>query len=244
MKKNNLFCIIRLYLSFHLNKLLGIIFFIIMILWILILVLSSGFPISTLEYIMDKHSFHSQYLEDSLFFLQIMNGAFLAFLIGSEANSISCFDSMFVAHTERKKIVFAKIITNAFLCLIILFLEILFLFGIAILVFPSFICKISDFLLVGYLFLSYIELILIGEILSILFNTFFISFLIFILHLVMHLISKINKLHNFICYLTPKIKIIHPHQFQLDWNIGVYLCICFLLVLLILILYQKKDINT
>nr|MDE5714977.1 hypothetical protein [Anaeroplasmataceae bacterium] len=212
MKKNNVCCLVRLYLSFHINKVLCIIFFISMIIWIIILLLSSGMPISSIDYLSSSTIYHLQYFEDSLFFMQLINSAFISFLIGSEASGISSFDSMFVSTMERKKIVIAKLLSNMFLLITLILLEVIGLYTLAVVIYPSYIFHLSNLDIILFQLLLFFEFILLGEFLSVLMNSYFISFILFIFQILILLLGKLEKIQKVLVYFFPKI-VLETNQF-------------------------------
>lgn len=242
MQKNkNTMRLIKLYLSYHLNKLTLIIFGIVLVIWSIVLILNTGLPLEMEKYIVASKAFHLNYLEQSLFFLEIIDGVLVAFLVGAELSSLALFDPMFVPNTSRIKIILSKLVANFIILFIILFFQILMLYLIGILAFPNFIIKVYDLALILYFALPMIELLLLGEFLSILINSYFIPILIFIIHILFLILLKIENLKNILCIFLPKVEIL-GNEFTLHGNYIVYSGICLLLVLGIALLFQKKDI--
>lgn len=244
MRKNKtILSLFRLYLSYHLNKALGIVLFIILLLWCLALFFTTGYPIEQESYIVEYRSYHFNYLEQSLFFLQMIDGVMIAFLVGTELSTLSLFDPMFVPNTSRIKIILAKILANFFLLFLILVFQVLCLHLIAILIFPNYIVDLNSFKLILYLLAPMVELLLFGEFISLLLNSYFIPILIFILHALVSIVLKIEKVEQILCYFIPKIKV-EFKQIQFMGNILLYLGICSLLILGSILVFQKKDIST
>ncbi len=87
-----------------------------------------------------------------------------------------------------------------------------------------------------------IELLLLGEFISLVFNSYFISILIFILGIVINILLKVEAISEILPYFIPKI-IVQSKEIILLGNIPIYLGICFLLVLASILMFQKKDIS-
>ncbi len=242
MKKNNDSQLIRLYLSFHLNKVVFLLFGIVLILWIMVLIINTGYPFELKDYLAAPTSFHQHYFSQSIFFMEIINGAIVSFLVGAELNSISLFDAMFVANMKRRKIVFAKLTANLILIGWIVLYEVLIMFLVGVIAFSNFKLELNYLLLLPYALLPLIELLLLGECISLLFNSYFIPILIFIVDLIciilIHQTDSITILSNYLPVIAIK-----EAQFDLQWNISLYSAICMVLLLGILLIFQRKDIN-
>lgn len=242
MKKNNGSQLIRLYLSFHLNKVVFLLFGIVLILWIMVLIINTGYPFERKDYLASPTSFHQHYISQSIFFMEIINGAIVSFLVGAELNSISLFDAMFVANMKRRKIVFAKLSANLILIGWIVLYEVLIMFLVGVIAFSNFKLDLSYLLLLPYALLPLIELLLLGECISLLFNSYFIPILIFIVDLIciilIHQTDSSAILSNYLPVIAVK-----EAQFNLQWNISLYSAICMVLLLGILLIFQRKDIN-
>ncbi len=242
MKKNSCSKLISLYLSFHLNKVVLLLFGIVLILWIMVLIVNTGYPFTMKDYLAAPTAFHQYYLSQSIFFMEIINGAIVSFLVGAELNSISLFDAMFVANMKRRKIVFAKLTANLILIGWIVLYEVLIMLLVGVIIFSNFKLDLNYLLLLPYALLPLIELLLLGECISLLFNSYFIPILIFIVDLIciilIHQTKSIGVLSNYLPVIAIK-----EAQISLEWNISLYSAICLVLLLGILLIFQRKDIN-
>ncbi len=243
MKKNkSLYTLFRLYLSYHLNKTFLIIFALLLVLWCFVLILNTGYPLEEEIYSIEATSYHFNYKEQSIFFLQIIDSVLISLLIGNEIHSLALFDSMFVPNTSRIRLIIVKILVNLFILALLLIWQIFFLELIGLLIFPKFIVTIESFKLIFYVLLPMIELLLLGEFISLVFNSYFISILIFILGIVMNILLKVEAISKTLYYFIPKI-IVQTKEIIIIGNIPIYLGICFLLVLASILMFQKKDIS-
>lgn len=242
MKKiKELLRLIKLYLAYHMNKITFIILGIVLIIWCLVLIINANIPLEMDNYVISPNLYHYNYLEQSIFFLTIIDGVFVSFLIGIELSSISLFDSMFVSYTKRNKIVFSKIFVNLIILFIIITFQILLLFLIGVIVYPNYIINLKDFLLIFKLLLPLIELLLIGEVLSVILNSYFISILIFIIHILSIIISKVEKFSKILSLILPQIKLIKGES-VLMYDPLIFTSLCLFLFICITLLFQKKDI--
>ncbi|MDE6660737.1 MAG: hypothetical protein K2J93_02795 [Anaeroplasmataceae bacterium] len=232
----------QLYLSYHLNKMTFIVLGIVLLIWCVVLLLNTGLPIEKDQYLIESNYFHINYLEQSIFFLEIIDGVIIAFLIGAELSTLALFDPMFVPNTSRIKIILAKLIANITLLMCMLILQIIFLFFIGVVVFPNFTVNYSDLLLILYCALPMIELLLLGELLAILINSYFIPILIFIVYILCQILFKINKIKIVLSIFLPKVEF-GGRTFHLEGNLVIYFGICFVLGIGIALLFQKKDIS-
>ena len=229
MKKNkSLYTLFRLYLSYHLNKTFLIIFALLLVLWCFVLILNTGYPLEEEIYSIEATSYHFNYKEQSIFFLQIIDSVLISLLIGNEIHSLALFDSMFVPNTSRIRLIIVKILVNLFILALLLIWQIFFLELIGLLIFPKFIVTIESFKLILYVLLPMIELLLLGEFISLVFNSYF--------------LLKVEAISKTLYYFIPKI-IVQTKEIIIIGNIPIYLGICFLLVLASILMFQKKDIS-
>ncbi|MDE7213412.1 MAG: hypothetical protein K2N42_02415 [Anaeroplasmataceae bacterium] len=240
-KGNSLKRLTQLYLSYHLNKVTFIVLGIVLFIWCGVLLINTGIPLEKEKYLVEASYYHINYLEQSLFFLEMIDGVLVAFLVGTELSTLALFDPMFVPNTSRIKIIIAKLIANMILLITILILQILLLYLIGVIVFPCFTVDYKDLFLIPYCLLPMLELLLVGEFLAILINSYFIPILIFILHILFQILYKIDKVKKVLAIFLPKVEILGK-SFQLTGNLAVYFGICFLLGIGIALLFQKKDI--
>ncbi|MDE5855485.1 MAG: hypothetical protein K2H06_00395, partial [Anaeroplasmataceae bacterium] len=112
LKNSSITRLTRLYLSYHLNKITLIIFGIVLMIWSFVLILNTGVPLEMENYIISPSIFHMNYLEQSIFFLEIIDGVLVSFLVGLELSTLALFDPMFVPNTSRIKIIFCKLLAN------------------------------------------------------------------------------------------------------------------------------------
>lgn len=231
-----------LYLSYHLNKTTIIVLAIVLAIWGLVLYINTGFPLEMESYLAAPKSFHTNYLEQSIFFLELIDGVLVSFLVGAELSTLSLFDPMFVTNVSRIKIIFCKILANGIILVTLLFFQISMLYFIGLIAFPNYTIQIYDLLLVGYVALPMIELLLVGEFLSILIHSYFIPILIFILHILTIFLFKIDELSQVLSLFIPSIEF-SCQQFVLKGNLFMYCGICVLLGIFTALLFQKKDIS-
>ncbi|MCM1130566.1 MAG: hypothetical protein NC087_07505 [Anaeroplasma bactoclasticum] len=244
MAKNKDFSrLTKLYLSYHLNKMTLILLGIVLLLWTVVLILNAGIPLEMESYVVSSKNYHLSYLEQSLFFLEIIDGVFVAFLVGAELSSFSLFDPMFVPNISRIKIILCKLLANIILLIFILAFQIILLFFIGVLSYPSFMIGYKDLLLIFYMALPMIELLLLGELLSILINSYFIPILIFILHILVVILFRKEEIRQNLYIYLPQIEII-GNQITLNGNLLIYSGICLLLLIGIILIFQKKDIKS
>lgn len=104
--------LLRLYLSYHFNKVFCILLGFIFILWIGILLLNANVPLQIDDYILNVDRYHKYYYDQSFFFLNMINGVVVAFLVGIEVTTESKFDTLFVSYISRPKIVLTRILSN------------------------------------------------------------------------------------------------------------------------------------
>lgn len=232
----------KLYLSYHLNKMTLILLGIVLFIWGIVLVLNTGVPLEMGKYVIASKNYHINYLEQSIFFLQIIDGVLVAFLVGAELSSFSLFDPMFVPNVSRIKIILCKLLANFILLISILAFQIILLYFIGVLAFPSFIMNWKDLALIFYIALPMIELLLLGELLSILMNSYFIPILIFILHILSVILLRKEELRQNLCVYLPQIEL-RGNQILFNGNLLIYSGICLLLILGIILIFQKKDIS-
>ncbi len=241
-KIKELLRLIKLYLAYHMNKITFIILAVVLFIWCLVLIINANIPLEMDNYVISSNLYHNNYLEQSIFFLTIINGVFVSFLVGIELSSFSLFDPMFVAYTKRSKIVFSKIFVNFLILFIITSFQILLLFLIGVVVFPNYTFNLSDLSLIFQILLPLIELLLIGEVLSVILNSYFISILIFIIHILTVIISKVEKLGNILSLIMPQIKL-NKGQSVLIFDPLIYISLCIFLFICINLIFQKKDIS-
>ncbi len=241
-KSRSLHNLVQLYLSYHLNKVALILLGAILFLWCIVLILNSGFPIDPSAYLLEYKTYHFNYLEQSLFFLQMIDAVIVAFLIGAEMSSLDLFDPMFVPNTARIKLIFAKLLVNTILLMSILLLQVLLLEWIGVLIFPNYVVKATDLLVIFYLLFPLLELMLLGELISMILKSYFIPILIFIIQILLIILLRTDKISQILSYFIPKIGISF-NEIRLIGNIPICLSICFLLVIAIALAFQKKDIS-
>lgn len=234
--------LIKLYLAYHFNRVTFIILGIVLLIWSIVLIINANLPLEMDNYVIAPNSFHNNYLEQSIFFLTIIDGVFVSFLVGIELSSLSLFDPMFVPNTNRNRIVLCKLLVNFIILFIIVAFQVLLLFLVGVLAFPNFVINLNDCLLIFKLLLPLIELLLIGEVLSILLNSYFIPILIFIIHILTIIISRVDKISNVIVMFLPQIKLIKGENILL-FNPLVYSSLCLCLFVIITLIFQKKDIS-
>lgn len=242
MKRNETLRLVKLYLSFHLNKMFCIILGLVIFIWMAVLVLNSNIPFTKEEYFTSYIMFHEHYLTQSLFFMQIINSAILAFLIGAEMNSFALFDPMFVVQTKRSKIVFAKLLSNLLLLLGLVIYECLTLILIGYIVFPKWNFTFSLFSLIPYEMVSLMQFLFLGEMIALIFSSYFIPILIFIINFAVLILLQNSKDISKISYYLVAIEIKNNEPI-LMWNAYIYSAINIVLFMGILLLFQRKDIS-
>lgn len=240
--KGDISRLIKLYLSYHLNKVVLILLCIVLGIWGIVLLMNSGYPLEMDSYIVQPKVYHSIYLEQSIFFLQIIDGVIVAFLVGSELSSLALFDPMFVPNVSRIKIICAKLLANLIILFTMLSLQILIMYFLGIVLFPSFTVDFSYLKVILYIGLSLIELLLAGEFISILLNTYFIPILIFILHILTMILLKNETISKYLLYFIPRIDV-KGTSIYLVGNLILYAGICLVFLLGIVLVFQKKDIS-
>lgn len=235
--------LIKLYLSFHLNKVVVILLGLALIIWIGVLILEVGLPIDQEDYLKYSSSYHKNYYTQCIFFMQILNGVFVAFFVGTEMNTMAGFDPMFVSKVSRVKIVLAKIMSNFLLLIWLILFEVMTLYLVGILFYDHLEFKPMDLYLIGFVLLPSFELLLFGEVLAIVFNNYFIPILIFMIDLISKIAIQTTGNTKVISSYIPQI-IVKNGQIDLLWNPVLFFGICLLLFLCNLLLFQKKDIST
>lgn len=242
-RSNSIKGLIKLYLAFHINKMVLIVFLLLLVVWSLVLVLNAGVPIDMPDYFMSPKSFHSFYFNQSLFFLQIINGVIVSFLLASELNSLNSFDPMFVSNTSRTKILCAKLFANILLLIVVVASEVLIMHLIAVIVFPEYVFSINSLVLIGYLLLILVMLILIGELICMINNSFFTPIIIFILNIFQIIFFQSGTYNDIVTLIIPKIYFKDVCFPVLDGNIITISSVLILLFTVLCLIFQKKDIS-
>ncbi len=221
MKKRELSRLLKLYLSYHLNKVVIILLTLIIAIWVAVLILESGVPFDLGDYYLESRSFHHSYLSQTLFFMKILNGVIVAFLVGAEMTSISGFDPMFVSNISRTKIVAAKLLSNLILIFLFVLFEVLLLYMVASICYPAFRFQLTNLLIVFQLILPLIELLLLGEFISILFNNYFVPILIFIIDLLEMIVAQNLEDKSLLATYIPQVSVQNSYVI-FDWNGFIY----------------------
>lgn len=235
--------LLKLYLSFHFNKIFCILLSIIFILWIVILLLNANIPLKLDDYIVNVERYHRYYYEQSFFFLNMINGVVVAFLVGIEVTTESKFDTLFVSHISRPKIVITRIISNMILLLFIVSYEIILMNVVGTFVFPNFTYDINELLLIPYSMIPLVMLLIIGEFITLILSNYFIPVLIFIIHLVFIILMQNEEVYNIGKMFIPQINFIDVIKPILDGNLLLYFGMIGVFIMLIFLIYQKKDIK-
>lgn len=241
MKSRSILKLIRLYLAYHCNKMTFLILGIVLFLWVIVAFLNTGIPLEMDKYIADPNLYHSFFLEQSIFFLQLIDGVVVAFLVGTEISSLSLFDPMLVPNVSRIKIICSKLLANLIILLMILTFQVSLLELVGVIVFPKYASPLH-FQLILYLSLPLLELLLLGEFVSILMESYFIPILLFVIHILSSILLKTEKISEILSILIPKTEILHT-QIILNGNIVIFSGVCALLILCIALVFQKKDIS-
>lgn len=242
MKKNKITSLIKLYLSIHLNKTTCILFGIVFTLWMVVLWISANSSFSEEAYFSAPRQYHQAYFIQALWIMQILNGAFLAFLVGAEMNSIALFDPMFVASIKRSRIIVAKLLANGILLSVMVVLECFLMILLAVLFFPSYYASFEDLLWIPYNLLELIELLLLAELVTLLIHSYFIPILIFIGDLALLLGTQQEQARDALSLYIPILEVEGCHP-KLSCNPFVFSTLCLFFLLCILLLFQKKDIS-
>lgn len=235
--------LLRLYLSYHFNKIFCILLAIIFILWIGILLLNTNIPFKMDDYIKNPNSYHQYYYQQSFFFLNMINGVVVAFLVGIEVTTESKFDVLFVSYIPRPRIVLIRIVSNLILLIVIVTYEIILMNVVGTFVFPNFTYNINELLLIPYSLIRLVILLLIGELITMILANYFIPVLIFIVHLVFTILLQNEEVYNIFINFIPQVKFIDVISPILEGNIIIYICLIGFIIMLIFLIYQKKDIN-
>lgn len=232
----------KLYLSFHLNKIFCFLLVFILILWVAILLLNANFPFPKEEYLKDSVSFHQYYYDQSIFFMQIINGVVVAFLVGAEISTVNQFDPMFVSVVPRPRIVIAKLLSNLFILTALVCYEVVLLHVVGTLVFPNYIFDWQLLVLIPFVLLPLVELLLLGEFITTILFSYFIPILIFLLHITLLIFMQSTEV-DWISMYIPQIYFENIVEAQLSWNAFLYTGICGLFTMAIFLSFQKKDIS-
>ena len=242
MKEKESLKLIKMYLAYHFNKSFIILLSIILLFLIIVLINNIGLPIDEMEYFNNKSFYHVSYLEQSLYIINIINSVIIASLISNEINSLSQFDPMFVSYIKRSKIINAKIITNFILITIVLLYEMIILFLFGVIYYPDFIISTNILIIIPYQLLFLFELIIIGELLTLIINNFLVTIIIFLFSFILNILAKIENLKDYIYNIIPFIEIRSIDKILLNGNIYIYILVNMISYILIQIIYQKKDI--
>ena len=235
--------LLRLYLSYHFNKVFCILLGFIFILWIGILLLNANVPLQIDDYILNVDRYHKYYYDQSFFFLNMINGVVVAFLVGIEVTTESKFDTLFVSYISRPKIVLTRILSNFILLTFIVTYEIILMNVVGTFIFPNFTYDIRELLLIPYSLIPLVMLLVVGELITLVLSNYFIPVLIFILHLAFIILMQNENIYEYGKMIVPQINfidVIHP---ILDGNMLLYFGILGVLIMLIFLIYQKKDIK-
>lgn len=217
-----------------------LLFLVVFILWVAVLLLHSGIPFTKMEYQSAIKEFHQNYFTQSLFFMQLLNGAILAFLIGAELNSFSLFDSMFVVNAKRSSIVLAKLISNLIILFTLITLESLIMLLIGIFIYPAYIPPGQVLLIIPFQMLFIFQFLLLGEAVASIFKSYFVPILIFVIQLTILVLTQQNKKE--IAILIPVIEIVDEFP-TIICNGVLYCSFCVILLMVNFLLFQRKDIS-
>jgi len=235
--------LLKLYLSYYFNKVFCILLAIILVLWIGILLLNANIPLKLDDYILNVDKYHKYYYEQSFFFLNMINGVIVAFLVGIEVTTESKFDTLFVSYIPRPKIVLTRICANIILLLFIVSYEVILMNVVATFVFPNFTYNINELLLIPFSMIPLVILLVVGELITLILANYFIPVLIFIIHLVFIILMQNDDVYEIGKMFIPQINFIDVIKPVLDGNLILYFGVISLFVMLIFIVYQKKDIK-
>lgn len=235
--------LIKLYLAYHMNFLTFIILGIMLILWSVVLFLNAGIPLEMEDYLRNYKMYHFNYFDQSLYVLQILDAFIISFLIGTEVHSFSTFDSMFVANVNRLKVIIAKLISNFLLFIGIQTFQILLLYLIPTIFYPNYLFELKALMLILFFPISFLILFIAGELILVLFHSYFVSILIFILYLVIIISKKIENISKIVVTFIPNVTYKGENIYQLQGNLFVTLSLSLLLVIGISLLFQKKDLK-
>lgn len=241
MKNKKKIKLLNLYLAYHFNKVSLLIFVISLILLSIVFLLNSGFPLENIDYLKNYAGYHQHYFEQSVFFMQIINGVIIAFLIGLEVNSTSSFDTMFVASKSRFSVIISRIISILIIIIIFITFEILLLNLIAVIVFNYYTFDFKSLFLIFYLFFQGLEVLLISEFIGLIFDSYFISILSFIFNFLIIILSRNMEIKEVLFNYFPIVYYENELPYVLT-NISIYFGICFILLVGIILFYQKKDL--
>lgn len=214
-----------------------------LILWSVVLFLNAGIPLEMEDYLRNYKMYHFNYFDQSLYVLQILDAFIISFLIGTEVHSFSTYDSMFVANVNRLKVIIAKLISNFLLFIGIQTFQILLLYLIPTIFYPNYLFEIKALMLILYFPISFLILFIAGELILVLFHSYFVSILIFILYLVIFISKKIENISKIVVTFIPNVTYEGENIYQLQGNLLITLSLSLLLVIGIFLLFQKKDLK-
>lgn len=243
MKKNKP-AMLKLYLSYHLNKSFFIMLGIVLILWIIILVSNSGYPYNLEDYLNTFPTYHQFYYQESFSYLSIINGVLVSFIVGSEVRTEEKFDPLFVSFVSRRKIITSRLIANIILILFVITCEVICLNGIGLILYPELNFELEYFLLIPYSLIYLVLLMLIGEIFVKIFNSYFVSVVVFFIHMTSQILFRNIDLKDKIINFIPQPSINDKLIPIIEGNLIIYIVMLAVIYMIVLLLYQKKDIKT
>ena len=88
-----------------------------------------------------------------------------------------------------------------------------------------------------------IMLLIIGELITLIINNYFIPVLIFIIHLAFTILMQNPDIYNIGKMFIPQVKFIDIISPVIDGNLVLYFSVIFMLTMFIFLIYQKKDIK-
>lgn len=234
--------IFRLYLCFYFSKRTFFLLFFLFLLWALIAFLNTGFPYPKSDYIHSPDDFHQTYLKESLFYLKIIDGGVVCFLLGRDRKKEEAFDSMFLTQTTRGQILFAKLSAKCGFLFLLLAYEGLILLGIGLLCYPKWLPGISFFQTGYYLFCYLLEFLLLGHILSLFFDHSFLPIFCFFLYFVLLILSEHESVKEILSVFLP-IFTSEEHEKTIGLSKRIiHWTVCLDLWLISWSVFQKKEI--
>ena len=144
--------LISLYLNYVFQKSTVIIFFVSILFMILafIIIINPNFDMDL--YKINPESFHEKYFMQSLFVLSIFNGILVTTISIIYMLQSNSFDALFLSYTKRSMLCISKIIASSILFLLLSIFEFVLLYGLPLILYPSFKMDGKALLTVAYIF--------------------------------------------------------------------------------------------
>lgn len=240
--KNKFLNLIILYLGYIFQKSTIIIFSFSLLLIVVFLSISSNMNYNELSYLSNPEIFHQQYFTQSLFIIQIFNSIIIATITITLILNATSFDSLFVSHTPRILICFAKICAFIIILFSIILFEVVVLFIIPTLKYTYYKPNINELKIFIYLFQTELIEFIISIAITTLLSQIFVPMIFMFISIVIKLFS--NNLTDFNKAISNILPIINVSQNSFICN-AIFLSIIWVILIGFIYIgtYSIKDIK-